>query len=341
MRLTVAIALVLALLPGCKPAPAPAPAPAAAPAAPAAPAADSAAIIERSRDVLRAIDAEDAGKLEQLLAEGFAFVDNNYFTPRAPLLESVRARAGEPFPRTVERTWSEENVRFFGTTAIFNGRTSARLLRSEGAPPIAIERYITHVWVGQDGRWQLAHWQSEDAGVEATRRTWNEFFRTDGYMKLTPNAFLVNMVAGRKPGKALDVGMGQGRNALHLAAQGWQVTGVDISDEGVRQARESAARQGLALEAINADVDSFDYGEDRWDLICFIYMGMPDQVDVLRKALRKGGLVVVEFAGDGADAVTPAGFKDGFRLLFDERVEGVPDFGKRKRQLVRLVAQKL
>ena len=40
-----------------------------------------------------------------------------------------------------------------------------------------------------------------------------------------PNAFLVEMVKNRKPGRALDVGMGQGRNALWLAGQGWDTTG--------------------------------------------------------------------------------------------------------------------
>jgi methylase of polypeptide subunit release factors len=44
---------------------------------------------------------------------------------------------------------------------------------------------------------------------------------------------------GRKPGTALDWGMGQGRNAIYLAGQGWDVTGVDISDVAVEQAKKN------------------------------------------------------------------------------------------------------
>src|SRR5260370_4164095 len=47
-----------------------------------------------------------------------------------------------------------------------------------------------------------------------------------------PNGFLVEMTRQRKPGRALDVGMGQGRNSIFLAQQGWDVTGFDPADEG-------------------------------------------------------------------------------------------------------------
>jgi len=51
-----------------------------------------------------------------------------------------------------------------------------------------------------------------------------------------------------------------------LQPQGWQVTGFDISDAGVRLAREAAQKRGLKLEALVEDVDRFDYGKQRWDL---------------------------------------------------------------------------
>lgn len=55
--------------------------------------------------------------------------------------------------------------------------------------------------------------------------------------------------------------MGQGRNSRYLAEQGWEVTGFDIADEGVRIAREEASRRNLKLNAVVADVDDFDYAE--------------------------------------------------------------------------------
>jgi 2-polyprenyl-3-methyl-5-hydroxy-6-metoxy-1,4-benzoquinol methylase len=52
-------------------------------------------------------------------------------------------------------------------------------------------------------------------------------------------------IKGRKPGHALDVGMGNGRNSIALAQAGWQVTGFDIASLGVEQARAKAAQLGL------------------------------------------------------------------------------------------------
>src|SRR5262249_10958353 len=48
-----------------------------------------------------------------------------------------------------------------------------------------------------------------------------------------PNAFLVEIAGVRKPGTALDVGMGQGRNSIWLAQQGWDVTGFDPAEKAV------------------------------------------------------------------------------------------------------------
>src|SRR5438445_3611367 len=76
-----------------------------------------------------------------------------------------------------------------------------------------------------------------------------------------PNAFLVEMTRQRKPGRALDVGMGQGRNSIYLAQQGWDVTGFDPADEGVRQAREEAKRVGVKLRAEVTTFQEFDFGE--------------------------------------------------------------------------------
>jgi 2-polyprenyl-3-methyl-5-hydroxy-6-metoxy-1,4-benzoquinol methylase len=70
----------------------------------------------------------------------------------------------------------------------------------------------------------------DDAGAPAG------YFHNDVGFEKQPNRLLVDAVAKRKPGRALDVAMGQGRNALYLASRGWKVTGVNFSDEGVRAA---------------------------------------------------------------------------------------------------------
>src|SRR6266516_1309735 len=62
-----------------------------------------------------------------------------------------------------------------------------------------------------------------------------------------PNAFLVEMTRQRKPGRALDVGMGQGRNSIFLAQQGWDSVGFDPADKAVASAQEQAGKLGVKI----------------------------------------------------------------------------------------------
>ena len=109
-----------------------------------------------------------------------------------------------------------------------------------------------------------------------------------------PNAFLVECVRNRKPGKALDVGMGSGRNALYLASHGWDVTGFDIADVGVVQARKKAKKLGVRLNAIVKSDTDFDFGTNQWDLIVLTYQPFRDLLPKLKPSLREGGIVVIE-----------------------------------------------
>jgi SAM-dependent methyltransferase len=83
-----------------------------------------------------------------------------------------------------------------------------------------------------------------------------------------PTAFLVESVRGVKPGAALDVGMGAGRNALYLAGLGWDVTGFDIAKAGVRQARERARQLGVRLNAVVAGKPTSISGRTAGTLLC-------------------------------------------------------------------------
>jgi SAM-dependent methyltransferase len=86
-----------------------------------------------------------------------------------------------------------------------------------------------------------------------------------------PNAFLGSVVTDLKPGSALDVAMGQGRNSLLLAQKGWDVTGFDITTEGLRLAREQAEKAGVKIHTVEATHQEYDYGKERWDLVVLMY----------------------------------------------------------------------
>lgn len=113
------------------------------------------------------------------------------------------------------------------------------------------------------------------------------------------------------PGKAaLDLAMGDGRNALLLAEKGLDVTGIDISKVALEKARKAAAEKGLKIEAVEHDLFDFDYGRERWDLITVIYFNPAIKVfDRLKEAVKPGGLVVIEgqgseHTGDGPPPAT-------------------------------------
>ncbi|MEU9835977.1 class I SAM-dependent methyltransferase [Streptosporangium sp. NPDC048047] len=71
---------------------------------------------------------------------------------------------------------------------------------------------------------------------------WDEMYRSrDRLFSGNPNGVLVTEITDLPPGRALDVGCGEGADALWLARRGWQVTGIDISETALRRAAASAA----------------------------------------------------------------------------------------------------
>src|SRR3954453_18258953 len=82
-----------------------------------------------------------------------------------------------------------------------------------------------------------------------------------------PNRFLVSEVADLPPGRALDLACGEGRNAIWLAEQGWQVTGVDFPAVAIEKARAIAAKRGVDVEFRVADLLAFEPPEQAYDLV--------------------------------------------------------------------------
>jgi len=122
-----------------------------------------------------------------------------------------------------------------------------------------------------------------------------------GDSSYAPNPFLVETVSTLRAGKALDVGMGNGRNTIFLAQQGWDVTGLDLSDVGVAQAQERARTLSVRIDARVQDIDVFDFGAGQWDLICLLFFVIDERQQMLYQriaaGLKPGGFVVVEGLG--------------------------------------------
>jgi SAM-dependent methyltransferase len=185
------------------------------------------------------------------------------------------------------------------------------------------------------------------------RAFWNKEFE-EGKALLQKEAapLLVAAVEGRAPGTALDLGMGEGRNALHLAAQGWTVTGVDLADVAVAQALEKARARSLTLDGIVADLDAYDMGTAQWNLITSFYMhawhrrSATDVPARILRALKPGGLLVIEGFADPPNqfGFVPASLAEAFaklRILRNERVvDTAAWYVEEKTPLVRFVAEK-
>ena len=89
-----------------------------------------------------------------------------------------------------------------------------------------------------------------------------------------PSQFLVENATLLPQGRALDVDMGSGRNAIYLAKMGFDVEGVDISPEAVNEALASARKAGVTIRAHVADLEGDYYIEkDAYNvIICFNYL---------------------------------------------------------------------
>ena len=112
-----------------------------------------------------------------------------------------------------------------------------------------------------------------------------------------PNRFLVEELNGLTPGRALDLACGEGRNAIWLARQGWDVTGVDFSGVAVRKARRMAAEAGVAARFVQADLAEHVPEPGSADLVALMYLQVPEplRAAVLERAaaaLRPGGTLL-------------------------------------------------
>ena len=155
-----------------------------------------------------------------------------------------------------------------------------KVLTAAGVPAAEVER-------------QLRVIDQQGQRLEIDR--WNRILTSPNPgFNVKPNAFLVEMVRGVTPGQALDVGMGQGRNAIYLAQQGWTVTGFDPADKAVAAARQAARSSGVTLTTHVLRDDEFDFGRDKWDLIVLSYVGIRGLIPKLYDSLKPGGRVVTE-----------------------------------------------
>ncbi len=110
------------------------------------------------------------------------------------------------------------------------------------------------------------------------RKDWDERYAAQELLWGTePNRFLAEALRDVPPrGRALDIGCGEGRNAIWLAKLGWVVTAVDYSSVAIERARRLAAEQHVDVAWVEADVTSFVPAADAFQLVIIAYLHLPE-----------------------------------------------------------------
>jgi len=114
-----------------------------------------------------------------------------------------------------------------------------------------------------------------------------------------PNGTLVNEIDGRTAGRALDVGAGEGGDAVWLAEQGWDVTASDISQRALERVAAEAERRSLRIECHQADANALGpFESGAFDLVSALYASIPRTPDGrgvrnLLNAVAPGGTLLV------------------------------------------------
>lgn len=181
--------------------------------------------------------------------------------------------------------------------------------------------------------------QSHDHGPDGDRRRdlhdahdWDEHYATenagDHVWSGQPNGTLVVEAADMEPGTALDVGCGEGADAIWLAEQGWRVTGVDPSGVALDRARAAADRAGVDVTWVEAGLTDMPGGPGTHDLVSAQYPAVPtdegDPVATLLGAVAPGGTLLFVHHDGWRDIAREHGIDPSLYVMPDD-VRGALD----------------
>lgn len=162
--------------------------------------------------------------------------------------------------------------------------------------------------------------------AESDKERWNEKYSGETYrFGKDPIPYLVEQLHRLPKGKALDVAMGEGRNGVFLAARGFQVTGLDISEKGLEKAQALARAQGVTIETKVVDLDNAMLGTDAYDVVLCTYYLNRNLLPKMKQAVKPGGMVVVETYTMGHLKYRPQ-FRKEWLLEKNELLEWFKDF---------------
>lgn len=127
------------------------------------------------------------------------------------------------------------------------------------------------------------------------KERWDKYYGEEKYVfGKEPVDFLKQNVHLLPRGKVLDIAMGEGRNGVFLAEQGFDVTGVDISEIGLQKAHKLAEGKNVKIQTRVVDLENAPLEKNAYDVVLCLYYLQRDLFPRIKEALKSGGMAVIE-----------------------------------------------
>ena len=153
---------------------------------------------------------------------------------------------------------------------------------------------------------------------------WDKRYSTEVFIfGKEPVPFLTQNIHLLPKGRALDIAMGEGRNGVFLATQGFEVVGLDISEKGLAKAHQLAKQNGVAIETRVVDLENHHLQKNAYDVILLMYYMQRDLWPQIKDALKPGGMAIIETYN--VDHLKHAKFNPKWLLKSNELVEAFKD----------------
>ena len=154
---------------------------------------------------------------------------------------------------------------------------------------------------------------------------WDKKYNFEEFIYGTePITFLKNNINLLPRGKALDLAMGEGRNGVYLATQGFDVLGLDISPIGLNKAHQLAKHHNVTIQTRVVDLENYQLEKNSYDVIVCTYYMQRDLFDQIKGSLKPGGMALIETFN--TDYLKYSRFKKKYLLKHNELLEIFKDF---------------
>ena len=154
---------------------------------------------------------------------------------------------------------------------------------------------------------------------------WDQYYNMEEFLYGTePIPFLKDNISLLPKNKALDLAMGEGRNGVYLATQGFDVLGLDISPIGLNKAQQLAKHFNTTIQTRVVDLENYQLEKNSYDVIICTYYLQRDLFNQIKASLKPGGMVLIETFN--SDYLKYSRFPKKYLLKHNELLEIFKDF---------------